>query len=280
MTDKPEQTIKDARQALRIAETALQHSQARERDLQDTLTRKCRETAHEIRTPLNAILSYTEIMTNEIMGPFNNPVYKEHAGIIHQASRHLLAICNRLTGDDSDLNAGTIRRQPVEARALIGNVIALFQTLADERDLKLSSSIDDDFPTLMTDPVRLNQILINLLSNAIKYTDKGGSVEIKARKDAETGATILVIQDNGQGMSESEAVDALKPFTQTSAMSPHGDGGEGVGLSIVSRLAKELGIDLEFVTAKGKGTVFSLNFSQPENPDDSNTDKDDFIPFG
>jgi len=280
MQKKTAQTLQEAKQALRIAETTLENSQQRERQLQDILVNKCRETAHEIRTPLNAILSYTEIMTGEIMGPFNNPVYKGQADIIHQASQHLLNICDRMTHGIKTTHQDGLPAQSVDATVLIGNVIGLFQNLADERQLKLSSNIDDDFPELMTDPVRLNQIIINLVSNAIKYTDKGGSVEINATQDPETGATILVIQDNGQGMTQSDAIKALKPFTKTESISPHGDGGEGVGLSIVTRLAEELNIDLTFSTKKGTGTVFSLGFpnhnAKKNEPPPSD---DDFIPY-
>jgi len=280
MSKNTAQTLKEAKQALRVAETALEYSQKQERQLQDILINKCRETAHEIRTPLNAILSYTEIMTGEIMGSFDNPVYKGHADIIHQASHHLLDICDRMTHGIKTTHQGGLPAQPVDATVLIVNVIGLFQNLADERQLKLSSNIDAGFPKLMTDPVRLNQIIINLVSNAIKYTDKGGSVEIKATQDVKTGASILVIQDNGQGMTESDAQEALKPFTQTSSVSPHGDGGEGVGLSIVTRLVEELKIDLKFSTKKGIGTIFSLSF--PNHDAEKNKLRpldNDFIPF-
>lgn len=94
----------------------------------------------------------------------------------------------------------------------------------------------------------------------MKFTPQGGKVEIIARYHPNTGAIIFVVQDNGQGMSVSEAEGAFKPYTHAAGPTPHGDESTGLGLGIVSRLMDDMKGSVSLSSEKGVGTTVRLAF--------------------
>ncbi len=260
--------LTDATNALRDAEAALSQALDSETSLLEAQQQRIAELAHEIRTPLNAVIGYAQMISEETLGDIGNPAYKDHARTIHQAGMHLMEICDTLLGEF--LNTSEASESPSEetdARQTIAGVINLFSWMAKERGVTLSSEIDENFPLLKTNARQLNQILINLVSNAIKFTPRGGTVGINGRVDKQSGAMILIVQDNGTGISEVDLLKIRKPFEQGSISSPHGDQGTGLGLSIASRLVDELGGEMEIASQDGDGTIVTITLPAVEGYD-------------
>jgi two-component system, cell cycle sensor histidine kinase PleC len=268
MSDSPG-NINDAKQALRHAEAALELAMKKEAKSVAEQQLRIAELAHEVRTPLNAVIGYAQILSQEIMGPMGKQEYVEYARIIHSAADHLLQICDGMLSEFSpEGKTDSISVEEVDAGHVIGSVVDLFSWMARERGVTLDAEVDENFPKLNTDPTRLNQILINLVSNAIKFTPKGGSVNVAARTDETDGATILVIQDNGEGMSEAEMLERLEPFIKSEGSSPHGDTGTGLGLAIAHRLLSDLQGQMCMASAKGQGTIISIKLPKEGSGDD------------
>lgn len=253
-------TLTNAKNALRRAEVALEKALTNETDVVAAQQQRIAELAHEFRTPLNAVIGYAQMISEEVLGEIGNPAYKDHANTIHQAGLHLLQVCDTLLGEFLDEGEATeIKSEETDAGQIISGVLNLFTWMAKERGVALNSEMDTDFPLLKTDATRLNQVLINLVSNAIKYTPNGGHVCVQGRFDEENGAMILVVQDDGTGISEDDLLKVRKPFERGSAASPHGDGGSGLGLSIAGRLIQELNGKLEISSQQGVGTLVSIS---------------------
>ncbi len=282
--------LKEAKQALVGAEAALEKALKKERKSITQQQLRVAELAHEVRTPLNALIGYAQILSEQLIGPLGKPEYVDYAKTIHDAAFHLLRICDGMLNEFSpDEQDQSIVTEEVDASQVIGSVVDLFAGMAKERGITLKGTADKDFPKLNTDPTRLNQILINLVSNAVKFTPKGGTVNVAARVDKEKGAVILIIQDNGKGMSETEMIDRLEPFSKGNAGSPHGDKGSGLGLNIAHRLICELQGQLNISSAEGTGTIITIelpvdgidpNAEQPESRINTRkATKDEFSPF-
>jgi two-component system, cell cycle sensor histidine kinase DivJ len=105
---------------------------------------------------------------------------------------------------------------------------------------------------LIADKRAFKQILINLLSNAVKFTDRGGRITVGAR--AEGGALVVVIEDNGIGVSAEALLRAGDPFFQARATDARPREGSGLGLSIVKGLIALHGGQFEITSHVGKGT--------------------------
>lgn len=272
--------LTEAKNALRSAETALEQALDTETKLVADQQQRIAELAHEIRTPLNAVVGYAQMISEEVLGEIGNPAYKEHAKTIHQAGLHLMQVCDTLVGEflegDQPIESSF---DAVDAGAVVDGVVKLFSWMAKERGITLEANMDADFPQLKTDATRLNQVLINLVSNAIKYTPKGGTVGIQGRFDEENGAMILIIQDDGNGISEEDLLKIRLPFERGSMASPHGDEGSGLGLSIAGRLVRELTGQLEISSQEGIGTMVTITLPIVDNHTVDKIDGSDFEPF-
>jgi signal transduction histidine kinase len=255
--DEPH-TVEQARAALINAEAALEHALGAEQKSVVRERQRLSELAHEINTPLNAMIGYTYIIAEELLGPLGNPKYLEQARIIYQASMHLQSICEDILSVASDIKTPEINLAEVNLSQLTDGIIKLFTGMAEERGVTLAAEIDNEFPQLRTDPRRLNQILINLVSNAIKFTLRGGSVIVQAETHPESGVMILVIADNGQGMAPDKLRDAIQPYQKDDSASPHGDSGSGLGLAIASRLTNEIQGGLLLKSEEGIGTIAAI----------------------
>jgi len=272
--------LTDAKNALRKAEKALEGALDLEKKLVADQQQRLAELAHEIRTPLNAVIGYAQMISSEVLGSVGNPAYKNHADTIHQAGLHLMQVCDTLVGEFLD-DGQTVKPKSneVDAGIIIDGVVKLFSWMAKERGIELESEMDTDFPMLKTDPTRLNQVLINLVSNAIKYTPKGGKVGIHGRVDPDSGAMILIVQDNGNGISEKDMINVRRPFERGTTNSPHGDEGSGLGLTIAGRLVEELSGKLEMSSQEGVGTVVTVTLPIFNGRTQKKEPKSSFRPF-
>jgi CheY-like chemotaxis protein len=140
-------------------------------------------------------------------------------------------------------------------------VQTLLAPLADEKDISLTSRVDDGLPTLFADDARLRQMLGNLVGNAIKYTRAGGRVTITAR--AVTGADgapwiELAVEDNGIGIGAEDQERIFGEFEQVASSYVRAQQGTGLGLALTRRLAALHGGTLSVESTLGTGSTFRL----------------------
>jgi len=211
--------------------------------------------SHELRTPLNAIIGFSEIISNELFGPLDNPRYLEYIGDILASSRHLLSIINDVL-DMSKIEAGKfeLAKEPVTLQAVIADIVRMMRERAQSRGISLVPSVASDDVVMWADERALLQILLNLVSNAIKFSEAGGSVAIRLAAER-SGFAVIEIADRGIGMTEEEQQRALQPFGQARSVITREYGGTGLGLPISKGLVEAHGGTLTIRSTLGSGTI-------------------------
>ncbi|MDX2018198.1 MAG: response regulator [Planctomycetota bacterium] len=210
--------------------------------------------SHEIRTPMTAILGYADLLAS---GRIEPEARTEAIGTIQRNGRHLLTILNDIL-DLSKIESGRMSIETLECApgAVVAEVLSLMRVPAAEKGLELRACVEGDIPSrVMTDPVRLRQILMNLTGNAVKFTEHG-SVTIIARERA--GVLSFEVRDTGIGMNAEQISRLFRPFTQADASTTRRFGGTGLGLAISKRLAEMLGGTIHAQSAPGLGSAFTL----------------------
>jgi len=219
--------------------------------------------SHELRTPLNSIIGFTGILLQGLAGPLNAEQRKQ-LGMVRDSAHHLLVLINDVL-DISKIEAGQleVRPEPFNLRDSILRTVGLVKPLAEKKDLSLSVEIAPSVGSLVSDPHRVEQILLNLLNNAVKFTERG-SVTLRAVPHGES--IRISVSDTGIGIKP-DALDKLfLPFRQIdSGLTRHYEG-TGLGLAICRRLTGLLGGSIEVASEWGKGSVFTftLPLEKPE----------------
>jgi two-component system, cell cycle sensor histidine kinase PleC len=210
--------------------------------------------SHELRTPLNAILGFSEVMSKEIMGPLENPTYREYSQNIHSSGTHLLNLINEIL-DLSRIEAG--RYELHEAAFNLCDILddcrSLLKLRAEAKGLHLVEDYDETLPQVWADERAFRQIGLNLLSNAIKFTPRGGTITLIARQTAQ-GDQMIRVTDTGPGIPEDELPKVMQAFGQGSLAHQTAEGGTGLGLTIVKNLTELHGGRFELHSELRQGT--------------------------
>jgi PAS domain S-box-containing protein len=217
--------------------------------------------SHEIRTPLGAILGFSELLKD----PDNSGLTSTQCIEAIQRNGELLS---RLIDDILDLSkveAGKLETEKVQVNLvdLVKESMVGLRLKADEKGLDLGLRLAESLPpVVLTDPLRLRQILLNIIGNALKFTSQG-RVEVQvecARQDENQAMLSILVQDTGEGMTEEQAGKLFKPFTQSDTSMTRRYGGTGLGLALSRQLARAMDGDLHLVhTAPGAGALFRID---------------------
>ena len=218
--------------------------------------------SHELKTPLNAVLGFSEIIRDEVLGPVGHDAYRDYAGDIHRSGTRLLSIINDVL-DVSRLEGGllTIDARPEDVQGLAEQAIKQARGITqDKRQIEID--VPADMPLLLVDPRRISQALGNLLANALKFTPEAGQVRVVVTRAADGGA-LLMVEDTGIGMAEETVAAALEPFRQLDGSLARRFEGAGLGLSIAKALAELHGGSLSVKSAVGEGTTVTIALPPP-----------------
>jgi PAS domain S-box-containing protein len=212
--------------------------------------------SHEIRTPMTAILGYADLLLDENVGRA-----REYVSVIKRNGEHLMGLISDIL-DLSKIEAGKLQIEPTRCSPVqvLAEVVFLMRPQAAAKQLKLKTELANSIPeTVLTDPLRLRQVLVNLVGNAIKFTDQG-EVRVVVRLNADRGRPSLCfdVADTGIGMNEEQVGKLFKPFSQVDNSSTRRFGGSGLGLCISMHLAESLGGGIEVRSEPGKGSTFSV----------------------
>jgi len=158
--------------------------------------------------------------------------------------------------DLSRLDAGRLQpvRREVDPAAVVRRVLTGFEPAAEEKHLILSAQLPNDPCVVVTDQVRLQQILVNLLSNAVRHSPVGGRIEVGVRLDG--SAIDFTVGDEGPGIPADVQERIFEPFER---FDPASGLGTGLGLPVSRRLAEVLRGRLSVASPPGKGAVFTLS---------------------
>jgi signal transduction histidine kinase/ActR/RegA family two-component response regulator len=205
--------------------------------------------SHEIRTPLNGVIGMAQIMAADVL----EDRQKDRLEILDRSAHTLMDLINQIL-DLSRIEEGRLEivPQPVDADALIHEVIETLKPMADSKGLAFHLR-SPGLGWVSADPVRLRQILFNLLSNAIKFTAEG---EVTLGVERTGAGVILTVSDTGRGIP-ADGIDKLfNRFAQIEAADADRRDGAGLGLSIVATLVDLLGGRISVESAAGQGSTF------------------------
>ncbi len=230
---------------------------AEELENQDVLKRRfIADASHEIRTPLSTIKVLVQSLQN------SKHIEKDKANeLLHDVDMEIDRLSTLVNNLLELTKLESLKEKPfpferVELDSLIRKICHRFKVLAQEKNIKVIANIaaikvNSDYNSLF-------RIIHNLMENAIKYTPSGGIVEITLLEDKDE--IILTIKDSGVGISKEHLQKVFERFYRVDSARTGGQGGFGLGLSLVKELSSKLNIDISVKSQLGSGSEFTLLF--------------------
>ena len=214
--------------------------------------------SHEIRTPLNAIVGFSEVLKNSLLGK-----ERDYSEVIYRSANTLLAIINDIL-DLSKIESGKIvlELRPFDLHELFQQIVDMYNFRASEKGLRLVYVMDKRVPKMIIgDSLRLQQVVSNLLSNAIKFTPQGGSITLSIvnLEDYEEKVFLEIsVEDTGIGIPKEAQERIFKPFSQADGGVSRNFGGTGLGLTISQKILLAMQSKLELESFPRQGSTFSF----------------------
>ena len=236
--------------------------------------------SHELRTPLVAIIGFSEVLRDGLLGELTLQ-QRGFIGDIFSSGQHLLSLINDIL-DLSKVEAGKMALdvEPIQVAALLENSLSIVKEKAAARHIRLELIVAEDAGSINADARKVKQILYNLLSNAVKFTNEGGQVTLRmarvAREDVGRlsgpwkgwslpladngfeGFLKISVTDSGIGITAEGLERLFKPFSQIDAGLSRKFEGTGLGLAVVKVLAELHGGAVAVESAVGEGSCFTV----------------------
>lgn len=215
--------------------------------------------SHEIRTPMTGILGYVELLGNLPMDELQN----EYLESIKESAEQLLELINDILDlAKIDADKVVLEKNVFNVKEIINSVLKVFEPSIQNKGLKVFVEIEPELPEqIISDYIRIKQILSNLLSNAVKFTHKG-YIKMHVMKDKqikkEKFELVIRVVDTGIGIPPSKLPKIFEPFTQADSSTTRKYGGTGLGLSISKKLVEILSGQISVESKEGKGSEFTI----------------------
>lgn len=213
---------------------------------------------HDLRQPLQAMGIYLQILQMQ-----STPETKDVIAQLGATAQNISTLVEQLL-EVSRIETGhlDVKMENVSVAELFAELAAEFAPVAASKGFFF---LTRPLPlTVHTDPLFVKRILTNLITNAIRYSRKPGSKILLAARRLRNGRITIGVYDQGPGISEEDRHRIFEAFYRGEA-GKHSETGYGLGLSIVSGLAKRLGIPITVGSRLGRGSVFRLEFTSVKN---------------
>jgi len=236
---------------------------------QEARRRWIAEISHELRTPITVLQGELEAVEDGLR-PMNDDTLQ---GLQAQTTRLGRLVDDLHVLSMSDLGALDYRFEVVDLAGLVENYLDASRDLLQARDLQLELDIDANRPMVRVDRQRIEQLLSNVLQNTLNYTDKGGKLKVELRlveaNDAQTiGERLsptaprvrLVWSDSAPGVADHQLNQLFDPLFRTDDSRSRGNGGSGLGLSIVQKIISAHDATIKAGQSELGGIALTMDF--------------------
>jgi two-component system phosphate regulon sensor histidine kinase PhoR len=228
-----------------------------QREVERMKTEFLANVSHELRTPLTPIRGYAELL---VRNPHLSSARAQQflGEIVSSTSRMSRAV--DLLVDVAALEAGRVLPIPqaVPVDSVVDERLAEWRTRYPERVEDLRAEVVPGLADLDVDPHWLHKALDELMDNAVKYSVAGSTITVDVRA-GDDGQVRLAVRDQGRGLDDVRLTELLGDFSQADGSETRSDGGMGLGLGFVSRVAEQLGMAVHVSSQPGHGSEFALD---------------------
>ncbi|HKC51090.1 MAG TPA: ATP-binding protein [Myxococcota bacterium] len=271
---REEQRLRGYARALERANSDLERARSKAERAAAAKTEFLANMSHEIRTPMTAILGFTDILLEEEPdAPASAAERADALRTIRRNGAYLLEILNDIL-DFSKIEANRIEIEQLACspRRIVAELAELMRPRAQAKGVAVQVALNDTVPEkLLSDPVRLRQILLNLIGNAVKFTGTG-RVQIAMRYDPLDQTLEIDVEDTGIGIAANVLSEVFEPFRQGDSSMTRRFGGTGLGLAITKRLVERLGGAITATSHLGQGSLFRVRLPAHRVPAAGATD--------
>lgn len=215
--------------------------------------------SHELRTPLTAVLGYCELIEEDLIDMGQDALLAD-LNKINSNARHLLGLINDVL-DLSKIEAQKMDVHAVEftVGSLLKELEAATGSLIAKNNNTLSLTAEAPDTLMVSDDLKIKQMLLNLIGNAAKFT-RAGQITVHATQIEEGGAphTRFTVKDTGIGMSQEQLANLFQRFAQADVTTTRKYGGTGLGLALTRALSKMLGGRIDVESVEGAGSTFTV----------------------
>lgn len=216
-------------------------------------------TSHELRTPLAGIKGYVQMMLSQVFGKINDE-QKDALDLILQNTDHLNHIVQDIL-DSSQIQAGTMKFiiKETDVEKMANDAVNIMRSSAKLKDIKITSNVEQNIPSLFIDKDRIKQVITNLIGNAIKFSSEKTVIDVRVKK--EKNSVKFEVQDQGRGIPKDKQKNIFEMFYQVDQGLDRQAGGVGLGLSISMAIISAHGGKLDVESPgqdKGSTFIFTL----------------------
>ncbi|MBP1817540.1 GAF domain-containing protein [Mycobacterium sp. OAE908] len=212
--------------------------------------------SHELRTPLNAVIGFSEVLLDRMFGELNER-QDEYLRDIWNSGKHLLELLNEIL-DLSKVEAGqmVLEQSTFSVISAIDYCVTMLRERATQHAITVTVEVADEIATIDADERKFKQVVLNLVSNAVKFTPDGGSVAVRAFRDA--GDLLVTVTDTGVGVPLEDQERIFESFQQGRRGAPKEEG-TGLGLTLSRRFVWLWGGRMWLDSTPGEGSTFGFS---------------------
>lgn len=214
------------------------------------------QVAHELRTPLQHIMGFSSLISD--IDDLSREQYVRFCGHIQDETYYLARLIDDLL-ELSRLESGrfSLRLERVQLDALLERILGKLAARAEFRGLALTCANAPQPIWVVTDAVRVEQVLGNLIENAFKFVPPGGRIHVSLTQERDYA--LVRVADSGPGIPKEALAHIFEPFYQANTPAQRQNLGLGLGLYISHQIVTALGGKIWVESEEGRGTVFSFS---------------------
>lgn len=214
--------------------------------------------SHELRTPLNVIIGSAELFEDGLFGDLS-PEQKTYVRKISRNGRVLLKMINDILAlSRVEAKKMSLDIETVEVEEIIEHARTHVDQMNRDNRLEVRWTVDRNLPSLVTDPLKLEEILQNLIGNAFKFTSRG-RVEVRVRNVGDRDRIEFSVADTGIGIEPDNLGKIFNEFEQIKEAHTGDYNGVGLGLSIVKKYLELMQGDIQVESQPGRGSTFTFS---------------------